>query len=359
MNFDLLEIYNSVLGGPAIRHASAHLGESDDATRAAVRCAGPALLAGLMQRAAAPNGPAAMFRCITDSRIDTGAAARLGTVFDNRGSLESLLGTGESLTGMLFGARTGSVTNAVADVSGVRPNSAMMLLSLAAPLLFGILKKYVANNDLDAAALHALLLRQQNSLERNGLDRRVAGALGFGSMPELLSSLHSAASTSAAPKSPAHIRTREGTWMPWATAAAIAVFGAVFFVNRTAEHQETPPGAVQVAEGEGDSRLRIAETDSTRVYFDADDSRVDGEARERIASIAQSARKSDQTLTITGYTDANGREDRDRNLARDRASAVRDALVDEGVSAGRIVMDPPREVPGTEEESRRVDIDVR
>ena len=361
MNIDLLEIFNSTLGGPLIRQTSGLLGESEESTRAAARAAGPTLLAALIQRAASPQGIGEIFRATTSDNIDSHLPAKLPGVLANRGTMESLLSSGEALTGMLFGARTGSVTNAISQVSGARPNSAMTLLSMAAPLLFGMLKKFVSHNDLDSSALASLVLRQRPSLERAGLNPQITQALGFGSLNELLASVPAVGATAAsatAAKGP----VRDKPWLPWAVAAGVAVLGVLFFANRTSEYQEAPGGAVQIAEVPQDSTpLRVAEADTTKVYFELGDASIDQEDRQRIADMAQSARSSDRPVAITGYTDRTGDELQNTELAKNRALAVREALVDEGVQAERIVMDPPRNVTGdgTDDDARRVDIDMR
>ena len=146
--------------------------------------------------------------------------------------------------------------------------------------------------------------------------------------------------------------------MPWGIAAAVAALGVLFFVNRTSEQQEVPGGAVQIAEVPAESEpLRVASADSTRVYFESGDASIDAEDRQRIADMAQSARSSDRAVAITGYTDQTGDEAGNADLARDRATAVRDALLNEGLEEGRIVMDPPKVL--TDEEAERVDIDMR
>ncbi|HEY6642528.1 OmpA family protein [Povalibacter sp.] len=361
MNPDLLDMFHSVLGGPLIRQAAAYLGESEDTTRTAVRAVAPTLLAGLVQRAASPAGVSEVFRLVTGDSVDPGIASKLAGMLANRGVLSSLLGSGHSLSSMLFGSQTSAVSSAIAEVSGMRPSSAMTLLSLGAPVLLGMLKKLVAGNDLDAVALASLLTRQKSSLERSGLDDRIAGALGFDSLGALLRSLP--ARGAAVPPVASPVReTRDKAWLPWAIAAGIAVFGALFFVNRTSEYQEMPGGAVQVAEVPADSgRLRVAAADSAKVYFETGDTRIDQEDRQRIAEVASSARDSERAVGITGYTDQSGDRNRNLELGKNRAQAVRQALVSEGVSADRIVMDPPRSVTGsgTDEEARRVDIDMR
>lgn len=360
MNLDVLEMMNSTLGGPLIRQASAYLGESEESTRAAVKSVGPTMLAGLMQQATTPMGAAEIFRNVTDGRIDTGIAGKLAGLFGNRGNFESLLSTGESLTGMVFGGRTGNVTNAISQVSGVRPNSAMTLLSMGLPLLFGVLKKYVSQNGVNAATLGTLLLGQRRSLEHSGLDNRITNALGFGSVSELLGSLPTAGAA-AAPVAQL-VNGRDRKWVPWAVAAGVAVLGVLFFVNRTADRHDAQTGDAQVADSGGTTdRMKLASAEPTKVYFEAGDASIDPEDRRRIASLAESARQTDRPVAITGYTDRTGDADVNLELAKDRAYAVRDALVNEGVAEGRIVMDPPAFVTGsgTDEEARRVDIDVR
>jgi outer membrane protein OmpA-like peptidoglycan-associated protein len=310
-----------------------------------------------MQRLAAPGGASEIFRTATSDAVDPFLAGKFAGMFSNRGALGSLLSGGESLSGMVFGPRTAAVSNAIADTSGMRPGSALTLLSVGAPLLFGMLKKLIANNDLDASALASLIARQKGSLERSGLDDRIAGALGVGSLSALLGSLPGP----AAAATPAQ-KVRDKPWLPWAIAAGIAVFGVLFFVNRTAEHQEAPDGAVQIAEvPDAAGRLRVATADSAQVYFDSGDASIDTEDRQRIADMASAARDSERPVAITGYTDHSGDQDQNLELAKDRAQAVRQALVSEGVREDRIVMDPPRSVTGsgTDDEARRVDIDMR
>ena len=247
MNVDFLEILQSAMGAGFVREVSAQLGESELAMHTAVRCAGPTLISGLMQRAATPGGASEIYRQVTDPQIDATTVAKFPRLIANQDSLESLLRLGEGLDHRIFGARTAAVTHALAESSGVRTSSALTILSLTAPILFGLLKKHTDNNGLDASSLGELLLRQQHTVGRSGLDHRVAGAMGYGSVAEMLAMLPERPSSPgrAAKKAP---RVSERPWLPWSAAAAIAIFGVVFLVNRTAEQQELPRGAVKVAE---------------------------------------------------------------------------------------------------------------
>jgi outer membrane protein OmpA-like peptidoglycan-associated protein len=63
---------------------------------------------------------------------------------------------------------------------------------------------------------------------------------------------------------------------------------------------------------------------------------------------------------VTGYADRGGNRAANFALADRRAAAVRDALVAEGIAAGRIRLQTPREITGAgrERDARRVELTV-
>ena len=65
-------------------------------------------------------------------------------------------------------------------------------------------------------------------------------------------------------------------------------------------------------------------------------------------------------ISVTGYADKTGNEAANIELAKQRALAVRDALVAAGLLAERIRLVPPRVVTGSgsDDQARRVDIAV-
>jgi outer membrane protein OmpA-like peptidoglycan-associated protein len=66
-------------------------------------------------------------------------------------------------------------------------------------------------------------------------------------------------------------------------------------------------------------------------------------------------------ILITGYADRTGNRAANVELAKRRAQAVRDELVQLGVEPARVVMAPPAEVTGSgpDEQARRVDVAVQ
>lgn len=86
-----------------------YLGASEGSVKSAMGATVPALLAGLMQKAATPQGASDVFQWITAPSIDTGVLPNAQALAspDRAGSLISL---GSSLLGKLFGDKATQLT---------------------------------------------------------------------------------------------------------------------------------------------------------------------------------------------------------------------------------------------------------
>lgn len=85
---------------------------------------------------------------------------------------------------------------------------------------------------------------------------------------------------------------------------------------------------------------------------------MDSAGRQAVAAVASSAKTNDTAVALTGYTDQTGNAEQNLALAKDRANAVHDELVSEGVPESNIVMKAPQFVTGTgsDAQARRVEI---
>lgn len=342
MSLDVLDSLNSVFGSPLLRQLGPSLGESETTTRSAVRAVGPTVLAGVIGKAFS-GGSADVLRAFNDERVDPGIVAKLGSLVGNSGNLANLRAVGESLASTIFGQRSNGVTAAFSEVTGVRAGTASSLLTIALPVVLGILKKYTANRPLDTHSLGTLLASQKASLQRSGLDDRITNALGFPSLASVLNLIPKTQTTEPA-------RTQRASWVRWAVAAGVGALALLTLmnVNRGGRDASQPLVTNQPA-------------NTTQVFFGSGETNVDDGDRIKIASVAQSAKSQDRNVTITGYTDRTGDEDQNIEVAKDRAAAVRDALVEQGVAEDRIRMEPPAAVTGSgsDDEARRVDIKMR
>ena len=115
--------------------------------------------------------------------------------------------------------------------------------------------------------------------------------------------------------------------------------------------------------GKAPPRAGAATNASTpaKVYFGRDSDALTAEGSAALSPltgllVAQRAMKVD----VTGYTDKTGADSRNTQLAKDRAKAVRAALVGQGVLPGQINLKPPASVVGAtnDRDARRVEVAI-
>jgi outer membrane protein OmpA-like peptidoglycan-associated protein len=96
-----------------------------------------------------------------------------------------------------------------------------------------------------------------------------------------------------------------------------------------------------------------------RVLFDTGVSALPADAAKTLAPVIEAAtRSAGIRLAVSGYHDKTGDPEKNAELAKERAIAVRDALVAAGVSVDRVELSKPRVTEGGTDDTlaRRVDI---
>ena len=337
MSVNILELLNSGIGKQLIGQAGSMLGESDSGIQSAVGSMMPALLGGMMSKAATPQGAGDLFKMVQGLNIDTGS---LGNI-----------------AGMLAGAAGGGGgASALSSVAGIKPSSASSLLSLGAPLVMGVVKKMVGDGGLDASGLASALLGQKSALQGVNLDPRITGALGFNSMSSMLGALPNAAAATGAAAAAGASGLRR--WLPWIIGALALLLLWNWFSGRKTETAPVPAPAAVEAPVAAPVAPAVAVTLPASVYFETGSAAIGDEGKATISGAAAIVAAEGGNVAVTGHTDKTGDAAANEELAKQRALAVRDALMAAGVAESSIVMQPPMFVTGAinDREARRVDI---
>lgn len=369
MSVNILELLNSGIGKQLIGQAGSMLGESDSGIQSAVGSMMPALLGGMMSKAATPQGAGDLFKMVQGLNIDTGSlgniAGMLAGAAGGGGGASALQSMGTSLlTGLLGGDKTNNLASALSSVAGIKPSSASSLLSLGAPLVMGVVKKMVGDGGLDASGLASALLGQKSALQGVNLDPRITGALGFNSMSSMLGALPNAAGdaarTAAAATGAAAAAGASGLrrWLPWIIGALALLLLWNWFSGRKTETAPVPAPAAVEAPVAAPVAPAVAVTLPASVYFETGSAAIGDEGKATISGAAAILAAEGGNVAVTGHTDKTGDAAANEELAKQRALAVRDALMAAGVAESSIVMQPPMFVTGAinDREARRVDI---
>src|SRR5262245_1426196 len=196
MAINLLEMMSGSVGQSLISQAGKFLGAPESTMRSAVDAALPAMLGGVMQKGATPQGASEVMKLFNTPGLESGITENLGSYLGGGEKTNSLLSMGSGLLSSLFGDKASGLVNTLGSMFGMKSASASNLLALAAPMTLGFLKNYVGKNRLDAGGLSNLLTGQSDFL-KSRLDNRLTGALGFGSVGAFLSSVTGGAGRAA------------------------------------------------------------------------------------------------------------------------------------------------------------------
>jgi OmpA-OmpF porin, OOP family len=186
MSVNLLDIASAATGGNFAGALGQFLGESPSVTSSGLSAVLPALIGGLVNKGSTADGASGLLSMLNNPQIDSGILGALGSLFGNGSSQASgLVSLGTTLLGSMFGDKVGGLTNAIASVAGLKTSSATSMLGLAVPIVLGLLKSHVGQNNLNPSGLMALLKGQGQHLSSK-IDPRVSTAMGFPSVASLL-----------------------------------------------------------------------------------------------------------------------------------------------------------------------------
>lgn len=366
MSINILELLNSGIGKQLIGEASKMLGESDSGIQTAVGSMMPALLGGMMTKAATPQGAGDLFKMVQGLNLDTRSLGNIAGLIGGAGGAGAMQSVGSGLLSSLLGGdKTNGLASALASVSGIKPASAASLLSLGTPLMMGAVKKLVSDGGLDAAGLTKTLLGQKSFLQGANIDPRITDALGFNSMSSMLGALPNATAdvvrTAAVATSTAAVAGTSGLrrWLPWILGALALFLLWNWFSNRS--KPEVVPVPAPVVEAPVAAPVVVAPAVVTlpaSVYFETGSAMIGDEGKATLAGAAAIVAAEGGNIALTGHTDKTGDAAANEELAKQRALAVRDALVAQGVAESSVVMQPPMFVTGAvnDRAARRVDI---
>lgn len=353
MAINLLDLISRGLGGDFANTAGSLLGESSAGTRSALDAALPALLGGLVKKGSTAQGAAGVLDLLKASGVDASALGNIAGALGG-GGLARQADAGSSVLTALFGDKVGALSSAIAGPAGVKSSSVTTLVAAAAPFVLGLLKRHVSDGNLGASGLQSLLLGQKDTLASR-LPEYVTRSLGWGTPASFASGL-------AQPVAAVEPERRSGNrWLPWVL-AAIAAAILLSMLSRC-QRKEVVPAASTPAVGTPAAPAAAAAPEAVKIYFDVASAVLPADAPAAIRPIAAfAAANPGARVAVSGFHSADGDPAVNDELAKNRAIAVRDALVGAGVSEAIVVLDEPMISTGSgadDPEGRRVEVSIR
>ncbi len=377
---NLFDLVKGQLTDEVVGKIAGSLGETSGAAqKALVGGAVPAVLAGIVNNFGGnESGAGRLLDLLSAGKHDGGILTNLAGALGGGAQTDAVLNTGKSLLGTVLGSRSDAVTDLLASFGGVRRSSASSLLSMAIPIVLGVLGKQVKSSGMNAAGLLGSLGAVKSmlgSIAPPGLGAALGMAdLGgmasaaLGSATKAAGAVGSAAAAGAsAIGAAAGQAERKASILPWLIvpiAALLLFFGLRSCQQRAPEAMAPAPDPTPAAEApsaepapavaiEGDPNSAAAQL--LKFLQDANDTSVprsfvldnlnfatgtadlDAGSQRTINDLAKvlgafpSAK-----IELQGHTDNSGNADQNKALSQDRANAVMSALTALGIAADRM-----------------------
>jgi outer membrane protein OmpA-like peptidoglycan-associated protein len=345
-----------------IGKAASALGESEPAVSKGMSAVFPVLLSSVANRTGDADFASSLFNLVRDPANDGGLLGNVAGLLSPGASSSPMMALGGKLLGSLFGNNLGSLASTLGGYAGVKPAASSSMLSIAAPLLLSVLGKAVKSGNLNLSSLIGMLTGQKDSYAK--------------ALPGPLSRLdgYFASPVRAAYAAPPPVEEKKSIWR-WLLPLLIAL-AALWLLSRCMGPKETvtevietvPAPVVESAPAPEPmpapavEAAPAAEMPLANYYFEVDQFALPV-AREGSLEAVIAYLKANPTAvaSVSGYHDPTGDAAHNEELARKRATAVKDAMTAAGVPDSQIDMVKPIVTTGSGDmaEARRVEVAIR
>jgi len=179
MAINLLDMLKDQIGDSVISQAGKFLGADESGVKSAMGAALPSILSSMITKSSSPSGAGGLLDMISSGGHDGGVFDNLGSVLGGGDATSGFLNSGSGILKSLMGNKLGSVVDIISSVSGLKKGASSSIMSMAAPLVMGMVGRHVKNKALDAVGLGKFLGGQSRHVA-NALPSGMGSLLGFG-----------------------------------------------------------------------------------------------------------------------------------------------------------------------------------
>ena len=182
---NLLALLKDNLTPEMISKAANLVGEDHATTATAMSGILPAVLGSVVGKASTADGASGLMSMITGGGHDGGMLDNLGSMLGGGSGTDSMLSGGAGILSSLLGDKVGGIASLIGNFAGIKSGSASSLMSMAAPMIMGLIGKQVSSNGLNASGLMSMLAGQKDHIAAAmpaGLGDKLGSMLGMGSM---------------------------------------------------------------------------------------------------------------------------------------------------------------------------------
>jgi OmpA-OmpF porin, OOP family len=371
MSVNFLDLIKTQLtGGSTLDLISGFLGESPAATKSGLGAALPAILGSVIKSGSTTEGAGNLLNLIKNGGHDGSAMDNIAGLLGGGKATDSFLSGGSSLITTLLGNNAGTIANIIGGLSGMKGGSVSSMLSMAAPLIMGMIGKQTNASGMGASALSSLLSSQASTVNA-ALPAQLSNVLGFANASNDVKKVVNTVQDTT---------TGGFNFMPWLLGVAGLLAAFYFWKSCSAPKIETPavvekavestqnaaagavaavaelfkvtlPGGVNLEAPKGSLEDQlvtfIQSTDTVsktlwfnfdRLLFETGKATLKPESAAQLTNVAAILKAFPKVaVKVGGYTDNTGNAAANMKLSADRAKSVAGELVKLGIASARLV----------------------
>src|SRR5882757_2905656 len=160
MAFNLLEAVKEHITPELVSSLAAGSGASGEVIGRAMEATVPTIVGGLAQQASSESGASRLLDLLKTGGLDGSSLPQYAALLKDETSRRSLLDQGRHVVSAIFGNKADAITDTLAGQTGAPKSAVEGLLPMLAPLLVGVIGKYVKDTGTDAHGLASMLASQ-------------------------------------------------------------------------------------------------------------------------------------------------------------------------------------------------------
>jgi outer membrane protein OmpA-like peptidoglycan-associated protein len=182
MSLNVMQRIQSALTEGVVQQLAVRLGLSSTMTQKVLTAAGPALIAGLMQKSTTLDGARSLFTAILSPDVNGSIAEQLPQLLDSTVGMNQLENVGRQLLERVLGRRVDRLSDELATQTGVPAHATHAITGVAGATLLCVLKHHFLDGRGNVGQLPSLFAHQLPLIEPHLTDNLLAavGVAGLG-----------------------------------------------------------------------------------------------------------------------------------------------------------------------------------
>ncbi|MFK7770275.1 MAG: DUF937 domain-containing protein [Mariniblastus sp.] len=174
----LMDMVKGAISKQVMGQIGGMLGTDEKKTSSVFENAAGSILGGLIKKSSTPDGARDVFDMA--QKQDAGILDKLGDILGDKEAAADLQKSGGGVLEGVFGKQQSGMMETIAKALGIEGNVMSTLLKVLAPVIIGVVGRYVKSKALDAAGLGSFLGEQKKSLDF--MPSSLTEGLGFGNL---------------------------------------------------------------------------------------------------------------------------------------------------------------------------------